>query len=64
MCTISFLSFKTYALYFKKSMHYIYRNVTHSFLMEDMVQYIFLTSQNFKYVPIILIIVLEKNMAS
>ena len=36
----------------------------HSFLMEDMVQYILLTSQNFKYVPIILIIVLEKNMAS
>ena len=45
-------------------MHYIYRNVMHSFLMEEMVQYIFLTSQNFKYVPIILIIVLEKNMAS
>lgn len=45
-------------------MHYIYRNVMHSFLMEEMVQYIFLTSQNCKYVPIILIIVLEKNMAS
>ena len=45
-------------------MHYIYRNVMHSFLMEDMVEYILLTSQNFKYVPIIFIIVLEKNMAS
>ena len=36
----------------------------HSFLMEDMVEYILSTSQNSKYVPIIFIIVLEKNMAS